>query len=187
MKRFAIITVGKTHSGKTTFAKNLEYQLDASLVIDQDNHAEFINAHYKTLLPKKGPNTFKYALTQTIADYVINHTDFHLILSNSNLNYQGRSNLLKDYHKKGFKSVLVNFDIPYQVLQARIAESRRGTNILRTATTFDEVLIRQQTMSKEDYFIEPSEDEADYLFVINSVDEVETVIRSIINVIHSEA
>lgn len=34
------MTVGKTHSGKTTFAKALEQQLPCSLVIDQDNHAE---------------------------------------------------------------------------------------------------------------------------------------------------
>ncbi len=59
MNRFVIITVGKTHSGKTTFAKKLEKQLCNSIVIDQDNHAEFINTFYKKLLPKHGPNTIK--------------------------------------------------------------------------------------------------------------------------------
>lgn len=84
MKRLVIITVGKTHSGKTTFAKALEQQLDNSLVIDQDNHAEFINTYYKILLPKQGPNTVKYAITQTIVDYAVNQTNFHHILCNSN-------------------------------------------------------------------------------------------------------
>jgi hypothetical protein len=47
MKRLVIITVGKTHSGKTTFAKALEQQLHNSLVIDQDNHASTpIIKHY---------------------------------------------------------------------------------------------------------------------------------------------
>lgn len=84
MKRLVIITVDKTHSGKTTFAKALEQQVNNSLVIDQDNHAEFINTNYKTLLPKQGPNTIKYAITQTIVDHAVNQTDFHLILCNSN-------------------------------------------------------------------------------------------------------
>ena len=51
MRRLVIMTVGKTHSGKTTFAKELESVLQQAVVIDQDNHAEFINSHYKKLRP----------------------------------------------------------------------------------------------------------------------------------------
>lgn len=47
MKRFVIITVGKTHSGKTTFARELEKEFPHSFVMDQDNQAEFINSHYE--------------------------------------------------------------------------------------------------------------------------------------------
>ncbi|GIN87392.1 hypothetical protein J6TS2_37780 [Heyndrickxia sporothermodurans] len=54
MKRVVIISVGKTHSGKSTFAKTLEKQLDNSIAIYQDNHVEFINNYYKKLLPKQG-------------------------------------------------------------------------------------------------------------------------------------
>ena len=54
MKRFVIITVGKTHSGKTTFAKALEKELKNSVMIDQDNHALFINTYYKNLIPSRG-------------------------------------------------------------------------------------------------------------------------------------
>ena len=54
MKRFVIITVGKTHSGKTTFAKALEKELPHSFVMDQDNQAEFINTHYEKLQPAEG-------------------------------------------------------------------------------------------------------------------------------------
>ena len=56
-----IITVGKTHSGKTTFARALEKQLNNTFVMDQDNHAEFINTNYKNLQPKKGSNTLKHS------------------------------------------------------------------------------------------------------------------------------
>ena len=118
MKRLVIITVGKTHSGKTTFARALERQLDNSLVIDQDNHAEFINTHYKSLQPTEGPNIIKYAVTQTIVEYAVNRTDFHLILCNSNRGRKARLDLLDHFHNKGFMSILVNFDIPDQVLQS---------------------------------------------------------------------
>jgi hypothetical protein len=101
--RLLIMTVGKTHSGKTTFAKALEQQLHNSLLIDQDNHAEFINTYYKPLQPKQGPNEIKYAVTQTIVDYAINQTNYHLILCNSNLNRKSRMNVLDKYSLKRAK------------------------------------------------------------------------------------
>jgi uridine kinase len=54
MKRLVIMTVGKTHSGKTTFARALEQELNNSFVMDQDNHAEFINTFMKNCNLNKG-------------------------------------------------------------------------------------------------------------------------------------
>ena len=144
MKRLIIMTVGKTHSGKTTFARALEQQLHNSLVIDQDNHAKFINTYYKTLMPKTGPNTIKYAISNTILEYAVNQTDFHLLLCNANRNQKGRISLLEHFKSKGFFSIIVNFDIPDHVLLQRVSESQRSTAVFRTASTFEEVLIRQQ-------------------------------------------
>ena len=48
MNRLVIMTVGKTHNGKTTFAKALEKEMPNSVVIDQDNHAEFLHTYYET-------------------------------------------------------------------------------------------------------------------------------------------
>ncbi|NOU94392.1 AAA family ATPase [Paenibacillus sp. LMG 31456] len=182
MKRLVIITVGKTHSGKTTFAKALEQQLHNSLVIDQDNHADFINTYYKTLLPRQGPNTIKYAITQTIVDYAINQTQFHLILCNSNRSRKGRLELLSHFENKSFISILVNFDIPDCVLQARVTNSQRNTNVFRSASTFEEVLIRQQADSHKIEVLAPTDGEADHLFVIKSADDVQSVIELIVNI-----
>lgn len=184
MKRLVIITVGKTHSGKTTFAKALEQQLHNSLVIDQDNHAEFLNTHYKTLLPKQGPNTIKYAITQTIVDYAVNQTNFHLILCNSNRARKGRSDLLAHFHNKGFISILVNFDIPDYLLQARVAKSQRSTIVFRNASTFEEVLIRQQAESHIGDVV-ALEGEADHFFVIKNNDEAQSVTQNIVNIAQS--
>lgn len=182
MNRFVIITVGKTHSGKTTFAKALEQQLHNSIVIDQDNHAEFINTYYKSLLPKQGPNAIKYAITQTIVDYAVNQTDFHLIICNSNRSRKARLDLIKHFQLKGFSTIIVYFDIPDHILQARVTNSPRSTTIFRIASTFEEVLARQQAESHKSDLSAPKEGEADYLFNIRNNDEAPSVARRIVDI-----
>lgn len=179
MKRLVVITVGKTHSGKTTFARMLEKQLTNSVVIDQDSHAEFIHNYYQKLLPTKGPNTFKYTLTQTIVNYAIHKTDRHLILCNSNRYYPARIQLLNYFREQQFTTVLVYFDLPKSVLETRVKHSKRSTNILRSAKNFDEVLERQQNEEDQEDLKEPQNEEANYLFVIKKESEVPSVIKTI--------
>ncbi|WP_235615963.1 AAA family ATPase [Brevibacillus reuszeri] len=183
--RLVVITVGKTHSGKTTFAKELEQHLHNSVVIDRDDHAEFINTYYKTMLPKQGANIFKNAISQTIVDYAVNETNFHLILCNSYRSRKGRLDLLERFHQKGFVSIVVTFDIPDHILQIRIANSRRSTNIFRTASNFEEVLERQQADSHNGDVLAPIEGEANHLFVIKDSSEVRSVIQEIANIAKS--
>ena len=149
MKRLVIITVGKTHSGKTTFANALEKQLNNSFVMDQDNHAEFINTYYKNLQPKKGPNTLKHSLSKLIVEYAKEHTDSHFIICNSNRSRKGRLYLLEElFNADEFVRILVHFDIADDVLQERVIQSQRSTNIFRCAfTNFEEVLLKQQAES----------------------------------------
>lgn len=182
MKRLVIMTVGKTHSGKTTFAKSLEKRMPNSIVVDQDNHAEILQTYYPVLVPQEGPNTIKYALTKTIVDYAVNETNCHVILCNSNQNHKGRTNLLEYYHEKNFASILVNFDIPDQLLEERIRKSQRNTAILRTVSSFEEVLAQQQNETYKDNLTVPSKNEADHLFVIKDAYESESVISKIIEI-----
>lgn len=182
MKRLVIMTVGKTHSGKSTFAKALEKRMLNSIVVDQDNHAEILQTYYPALVPQEGPNTIKYALTQTIVDYAVNETNCHVILCNANRNPKGRTNLLNYYHEKDFASILVNFDIPDQLLEERIRKSQRNTAILRTVSSFEEVLIQQKNEIPKDDSVVPSTSEADHFFVIKNANEVEGVISKIIEI-----
>jgi predicted kinase len=185
MNRFVIITVGKTHSGKSTFANKLEEQLENAVVVDQDRHAEFINTYYKKLLAKQGPNTIKYAVTKTIVDHAVEQTDCHLIICNSNRSKSGRKDLLDYFHRNGFNSILVNFDLPDRVLEERVATSSRSKIIFRSATTFEEVLARQNADSDQGDVMPPFEGEADYLFVIKDEVDVEGVIQEIVGITHS--
>lgn len=182
------MTVGKTHSGKTTFARTLEQKLDHSLVIDQDNHADFINTYYKKLQPKQGPNTLKFAISQLIVNYAIENTDAHLIVCNSNRSRKNRMDLLeKLFTKDQFVRIFVHFDIPDEVLKERVLQSTRSTNIFRTAHTFEEVLIRQEAASQSEDVADPVEGEADYLFVVNDNEEIDMVIQDIIQIAQTEA
>ncbi|WP_316569345.1 AAA family ATPase [Neobacillus sp. YIM B06451] len=184
MKRLVIITVGKTHSGKTTFARALEKQLHNSFVMDQDNHAEFINTFYKNLQPKQGPNTLKHSLSKLIVDYAKENTDFHLILCNSNRSRKGRYYLLEElFASEQFIRILVHFDIPDVVLHERVINSQRSTNIFRGAySNFEEVLVRQQIESLNDDVVDPIEGDADHLFVIKDNENVSQVINKIVQI-----
>lgn len=182
MKRLVIITVGKTHSGKTTFAKALEKRMHNSVVIDQDSQAEFLHTYYQELLPKQGPNKIKYALTKTIADYAVDETNCHVILCNSNRYHKERLELLGYYHDKGFVTVLVNFDIPDSILEERVLKSQRNTTILRTVSSFGEVLTQQQSETCKENFTVPAKNEADHLFTIQNAWEIEKVIQEIIEI-----
>lgn len=182
MKRLVIMTVGKTHSGKTTFARKLESKLNNALVMDQDNQAAFINTFYEKLQPKQGPNTLKHALSRLIVDYAIKNTDFHLIVCNSNRSKKGRLYLLEElFHTDEFVRILVYFDIPDHILHKRVVNSRRSTAIFRTASTFEEVLLRQQNASQPEDVVAPTEGEADHLFNIKDNAEADSVIKEIVH------
>lgn len=179
MNRVAVITVGKTHSGKTTFAKALERQLAGAIVVDQDNHAEILQTYYPALVPKAGANAIKYALTQTIVDHAVDQTDCHIILCNANRNQQGRLKLLDFYRSKGFTTILVNFDIADEILETRIDQTGRDTSILRTVSSFMNVLERQQMEAIGNPGVTPTPGEADYLFNVANEQQVEAAISDI--------
>ncbi|PFM62763.1 CRISPR-associated protein Cas2 [Bacillus cereus] len=183
MKRLVIITVGKTHTGKTTFARALEKELSHSFVMDQDNQAEFINTYYEKLQPIEGPNTLKHRLSKFIVDYAKEYTNLHLIICNSNRSRNGRMYLLNELFKKEeYVRILVHFDIPDDVLYERVARSKRSTNIFRgNYSSFKEVLNRQQDESLHEDVVDPVENEADYLFVIRNCKDVNSTIEEIIH------
>jgi hypothetical protein len=91
--------------------------------------------------------------------------------------------MLGYYHKKGFASILVNFNIPDDLLKERVAKSQRSTTILRVASSFEEVLARQQADTNKGNLIEPIEGESDHLFEIKNAYDVESVIKKIINIL----
>ncbi|WP_433750569.1 ATP-binding protein [Falsibacillus pallidus] len=178
-KRLVIITVGKTHSGKTTFAKALEKKLVNGVVIDQDNHAQFIQTHYQSLVPKHGANTLKHAVSRLIVDYAKEHSKCDFIICNSNLNRNDREYLLKElFDEQNFIRILIHFDLPVEVLKERVSASKRSTNIFRNdSITFKQLLQSQEAEA-------PIEGEADYLFAIRDSQEGNRAMEEILAIAH---
>jgi hypothetical protein len=119
-----------------------------------------------------------------IVDYAIVNTDLHIIVCNPNRSRKSRLNLLEGlFNKNQFVRILVNFDIPDEVLIERVTKSRRSTNIFRGAySNFEEVLLRQQAESQLEDVADPDEGEADYLFVIKNNMEIDSVIKEIVHI-----
>lgn len=173
-KRYCILTIGKTHSGKSTFARSLERDCSNCLIIDQDIQAAFLQSNYPKLVPTDGENFIKYALSDTIVKYAMLHTSFHLILCNANLNEKGRSTLMKRLTSEGFEVIVVKFALPYEVLKKRVSESNRDPKILRTIDSFEELLERQKEL--------PLPDQLEHLykeFIIRREEDVAEVIQKI--------
>ncbi|SDO03231.1 AAA family ATPase [Halobacillus aidingensis] len=183
MNRYVVMTVGMTHSGKSTFARMLEETVKNTVVVDQDDQAAFLNTHYSRLVPEDGPNTIKHSMTKMIVDYVIEETDLHLIICNSNRNPKARKALLDEFKRKGFSTILVNFDVPFILLEKRVADRKRDSSVLRTVSSFAEVLKRQQEESP--HIQPPSDEEADHFFTIKKEGEVMDVTRRIADLLSS--
>lgn len=93
--------------------------------------------------------------------------------------------LLAQFRAKGFTTILVSFDIPDDVLQSRVIKSQRSTTVFRNASTFEEVLIRQQAESHKVDVMFPIGGEADHLFVVRHTDDVQSITRKIVKLTHS--
>ncbi|MBK7781628.1 MAG: ATP-binding protein [Ardenticatenia bacterium] len=181
-KRLAVITVGMTHSGKTTFAHQLQARLPNAIVVDQDLQAAFLNTHYRSIVPTEGPNHLKFALTRAIVDHAIERTSAHIIFCNANRSRAARTRLLDRLDRAGFTTVLVDFRIADDLLRQRVATSDRSTNVLRSSTSFAEVLTRQQRAAGDPDTTPPAAGEADHLFHVDRSEDVPAVVQAILEI-----
>lgn len=183
MKRIVILTIGPTHSGKTTIARQLEQALPHFVVLDQDNQAEFLNTHYVKLVPQNGPNTLKFLLSETLLHYAIAQTSYNLILCNSNIHKAPRQQLLaRFFPAEHFIRIYIHFALAQEVLQTRIDHTLRDTKLFRDATyTYEELLEKQLPQIDS-----PTCDEVDYVLTINEQTTTQQLVSEIEMIIHKE-
>lgn len=170
MRRIVLLTVGKTHAGKSTFADRLSRLYPSFLVIDQDVHARFLNTHYQKLLPLDGPNHLKHQLTDTIVEHARRQSDLHLIVCNANLSKKQRIRFLQQFPKDQYRTILVYFDLAEEVLLARVDASIKDRAEIRGAEDYRQILSRQRLER-------PEPDEADQVIRIRTQTDIESFLQ----------
>lgn len=181
MNKKAIITVGYTHSGKTTFAHKLEECFEESFVVDTDKIALFLKKDFSKLLYSKN-NSFdldnpniKLSLMINILDWWINAW-FMPILSNWNHIKSFRNFLIDKLRKSWFEVWLVYFNLPIELIKKRIILANKPKDIFFVSKTFEDVLEKQQS-----YFEKPSPIEVDKFFEIKNEEDYFIVINEVKN------
>lgn len=175
--RTVLLTIGPTHAGKTTFAKKLAYSLPSSLVIDQDLQARFLLEHYPDLVPTEGPNHIKHDLTVWLIEKAITSSFETIILCNANTTRTGRKQLLNQFPRSTFRSILVWFDLPEAILSNRLTYSNRDGREIRGNSSYHDIYQRQRIES-------PVTGEADKIVRFRSPEDVETFLDHVTNSSH---
>lgn len=180
-----IMFIGKTHSGKTTFAKELEEINQNLLVLEADPIALFMREHFPKLREMDNKKDFgklknislKYKLFLSLLEFSMSF-DRTIILSNSNMYESGRKLIFSLAQKFNYKIIGVYFDFPEEFLISRIKESKRTTKILRVSKDFNDLIINQRTRMQV-----PNPKDFDKFFVINSENDFNKIKKDLIEII----
>ncbi len=184
MSKFAIMMVGKTHSGKTTFARELEKIING-VVLQTDPIIIFLKKEFSVNLDKdkehdgsfKNPS-LKIKIFNTIFEHILKKGNLIPILSNSNMYQKLRDQIILYLRKNNIKVIGVYLNFSEQFLINRIEKSQKSTEVLSVSKDYKECLINQRKR-----FIEPRENEFDYFFEVNSEDELADVKNKIKDII----
>jgi septin family protein len=104
---YVIMTVGKTHSGKTTFGKKLVEKIKKSCLLDFDMLVEFLKITYPWLYDSENFKTSKDAndahyISLKIRNMILKQaikTDLSIIFTNANSLKRLRKDVKKSAHK----------------------------------------------------------------------------------------
>lgn len=184
-EQIAILTVGRTHSGKTTFGRQLAEVLPRPLLVETDTIELFLKANYPPLYSDlKDPDQrqmrgrLKLSLLHDIATAGL-ESKCNIILTNSNLQKQQRSETINKIRKFGAFVAIVYLNVPVEILLARIRSANRSTAVLTSSANYEELLMRKQY---QDLLEPPTLEEADTIFEIGD-DQITETIDKIINLI----
>ncbi len=166
--------VGFSHSGKTTFAKELTKEISDLVNTDNDVIASFLYQNYPLLVfcdYNKQKRTFKnpglkFLLFKELFKFCLK-TGLNVIHSSGNIN-KGSRNFIKDQAKKnGYKLITVYFNLPKEVILNRIKHSKKDKNIFIHSKSWTEALGRQERIaelppSKKNTIYFEIKDDSDY-------------------------
>ena len=153
--KYIIMCVGFTHSGKTTFAKNLVKELPDLVLIDNDEIASFINEKFspavfseynKTKRSYQEPN-LKFLLATEILKFCLK-ANLNIIQASGNLGSDARI-FIKKYAKKfNYQLITIYFNLPRETILDRINNTKKETKSFRSAKSWSEILPKQLSYAK---------------------------------------
>jgi shikimate kinase len=168
--QYVVMTVGKTHAGKTTFGWELKKRLKNCCVIDSDEIAIFLRKQFPELYDSKNFRQHDSFCTDSplrmmalldVYEYAI-HTNATIILTNVNSTRRFRKKESLLAHKAGRKVIMVYFNRTDHILLDRIRKGNRSKACLHTSKTFEDLLLKRQ----RDCFEAPDKKEADIFLEI---------------------
>lgn len=188
-KRFLIMTVGKTHSGKTTFARKIMKILPNSFILESDVISLFLRKnfslmHLSSINREIGRNfdfnkpQLQYGIFKTILSFSLKN-GFNAILSNSNTRKEARKDLIKFVRKYGIKVIMAYFNISEEILIERIKKANKSTAVLNSSKDFYVLLEKQRKI-----FEPPDKKEADYFFEIKDEEDISKILKNIKDIIN---
>lgn len=140
-----IMFIGKTHSGKTTFAKELEKENKELVVLEADPISLFLKEHFPKLIEDSSKEiNLKYQTFLLFVESAMS-TGKMILLSNSNMYRKGRELIFNLSKKYNYKIQGVYFDYPENTLFERAQISNRNTAVLNRSRDFNELIINQRT------------------------------------------
>ncbi len=180
-----IMFIGKTHSGKTTFAKELEEINHDVLVLEADPIALFMRENFPKLREMDDKEhsvkfknvSLKYKIFLLLLEFSMSF-DKTIILSNSNMYSSGRKLIFNLAKKFNYKIIGVYFDFPEELLVSRIKKSKRTTKILRVSKDFNELIINQRTRMQI-----PNPKDFNKFFIVNSESNFNEMKKDLIKII----
>jgi predicted kinase len=185
-KALAILTVGKTHAGKSHFAKELVKSLPNSAVLDADIVASFLQKKFPKLheLDREQSGAFKnvpvkYQIFKAILKAYLD-LKHNVVLSNANLSEKVRTDIITEVKKHHYETVGVYFDYSEEHLLKQIEKAKKDTSVLTISKSFEELLTNQRKWLQP-----PSAKEFDHFFLVRKPEELTTVIKSIVKIVRA--
>lgn len=185
-KKYVIMCVGYTHSGKTTFAKKLAKAFPSLVSIDNDEIAQFVKEKYQTAVLSeynkskksfKDPN-LKFVLWKDVYNFCLN-TGLSIILSNGNLGKDIRDLVYRRAKANGYTVITIYFNLDHEVIMKRLKESKKSIKMFVRSKNWQEVHDNQKGYAE----LPPSKRNTIYFEINKSSDykKVETEVKKLLS------
>ncbi|MFA6325144.1 MAG: AAA family ATPase [Candidatus Paceibacterota bacterium] len=184
--KYVVMCVGFTHSGKTTFTKKLYKKIKNTVLLDNDEIANFINLQYKDLVFSSFNHTkknykdpgLKFLLSKQIFEFSL-RAGLNLIQASCNLGKDAQSFIKKTTKKYNYKLITVYFNLPEKVLIKRIKNTKKDTRCFRLSLKWNQVLEKQKL-----YMNLPPDKNTDVYFEIKNNQDSRKVLSKLIELLN---